>query len=80
MSWQPYLSLSATRLPAGTRDTDHAGRDLDEAEAWALAQLVKRLGYSDCRSKADGDTEAHLMLEALAKLQSALADAGVSPR
>lgn len=80
MSQAPYLNLTATRLKPGDRDTDHAGRDLDEAEAWALAQLVKRLGYSDCRSNAVDDAEAHLMMEALAKLQRALDEAGVSPR
>lgn len=80
MSQKPYLNLSARRIAPDATETDHAGRDLDEAETWALAQLVKRLGYSDCRANAVDDAEAHLMLEALAKLQRALDEAGVSPR
>ncbi|MDZ4021004.1 DUF7706 family protein [Pseudomonas sichuanensis] len=80
MSHHPYLNLTALRLAPRESDTDHAGRDLDEAEAWALAQLVKRLGFTDCRANAENETEAHLMMEALAKLQRVLDEAGVSPR
>ena len=53
---------------------------LDEAEAWALGQLVKCLGWADCRTKAVDDAEAHLMQEALAKLQRVLDEADISPR
>lgn len=80
MSRAPYLNLTALRVTPESRSTEHAGRDLDEDEAWALAQLVKRLGYSDCRANAVDDAEAHLMLEALAKFQRVLDEAGVSPR
>lgn len=80
MSGKPYLNLTATRIAPGTSDTEHAGRNLDEDEAWALAQLVKRLGFSDCRTNATDMAEAHLMMEALAKLQRALDEAGISPR
>ena len=80
MSGKPYLNLTATRIKPGESETEYAGRNLDEAEAWALAQLVKRLGWTDCRENAVDDAEAHLMLEALAKFQRALDEAGVSPR
>lgn len=80
MSNHPYLNLTAIRLTPGGSDTDRAGRDLDENETLALAQLVKRLGFTDCRANAENDTEAHLMMEALAKLQRVLDEAGVSPR
>ena len=80
MSQHLYLNVTATRLPHGARDTDHAGRNLDAPETLALAQLVKRLGFSDCRANAETEAEAYLMMDALAKLQSVLDEAGVSPR
>ncbi|EOG4610086.1 TPA: hypothetical protein ACRNLW_002117 [Pseudomonas aeruginosa] len=80
MSSKPYLNLTAFRIEQGKATTDHAGRDLDEAEAWALGQLVKCLGWADCRTKAVDDAEAHLMQEALAKLQRVLDEADISPR
>jgi hypothetical protein len=52
---------------------------LDEA-AWALAQLLKRLGYSDCRRLAEDDTQAWLMMQAVERLRQALARAGCAPR
>jgi len=77
MSSKPYLNLTAFRIEQGKATT---GRDLDEAEAWALGQLVKCLGWADCRTKAVDDAEAHLMQEALAKLQRVLDEADISPR
>lgn len=54
--------------------------DLEDAETWALAQLVKRIGWSEMRGNAVDDDEAALMRSALVKLQAALAGAGVAPR
>ena len=51
-----------------------------EDEAMALAQLVKRLSWSDCRALATGDDEAGLMMGSLNDVRTALADAGFSPR
>lgn len=60
------------------------GRDefaeLTDAQAWALAELCKRITWSDCRSNAVSDQEAYLMIDATAKLGTALARAGYSPR
>ncbi|MCC4746023.1 hypothetical protein [Escherichia coli] len=53
---------------------------LDHAEALALSQLVKRLSWSDARQNAVSDDEAYRMMDAVATLQRALADAGYSPR
>lgn len=80
MSGKPYLSLTAARIDPATITIDHAGRDLDEGEAWALAELVKRLGWVECKANAVEDAEAHLMMEALGKLQTVLARAGLAPR
>lgn len=54
--------------------------ELDDAETRALAQLVKRIGWSEMRGNAIDDDEAALMRSAIEKLQSALAGAGVAPR
>ncbi|MFL9999200.1 hypothetical protein PQR34_45070 [Paraburkholderia sediminicola] len=54
--------------------------ELDDGETRALAQLVKRIGWSEMRGNAIDDDEAALMRRAIEKLQSALAGAGVAPR
>lgn len=54
--------------------------NLPDDEALALAQLCKRIGYGDCRANAVDNAEAYVMMDALAKLQKGLANAGYSPR
>ncbi len=57
--------------------------DLPPDEAHALAQLVKRLGRSDCErlsNRYDGGHERDAMIAGIDKLQRALAEAGFAPR
>jgi len=54
--------------------------ELTDEEALALAQLVKRIGWSELRDNAVDDEEAYTMRSAVAKLQSVLAGAGYAPR
>ena len=54
--------------------------ELSDAQALALAQLVKRVGWQEVRSNAVNDDEAYLMKDALASLQRSLADCGYAPR
>ncbi len=54
--------------------------DLPQDQAWALAQLLKRIGYSDCRALAEDDQQAYQMIQAAEQVRRALADAGVAPR
>lgn len=54
--------------------------DLTEEEALALAQFVKRVGFTDCRSNAVDTEEAYRMIRALGSLGNALAQAGWAPR
>ena len=54
--------------------------NLDAGNAWALAQFLKRVGWTEIRQNAVDDTEAYDMRDAIAALQKALADAGISPR
>lgn len=53
---------------------------LGDAQALALAQLVKRIGWSDMRSLAVSDEETYLMREAVGEVAKALAAAGYAPR
>lgn len=54
--------------------------ELNAQEAMALAQFVKRVGFSDARSNAANESEAYLMMDAFARIQRALAEQGFAPR
>jgi len=54
--------------------------NLDEAQALALAQFVKRVGWSEMRANAVDDDEAYLMRDALGELAKALRELGYAPR
>lgn len=54
--------------------------NVNDEEALALAQFVKRLSWSDLRSCAVSDDEAWLIKHAIDKLQNALREEGYSPR
>lgn len=54
--------------------------ELNDAQAWALAELMKRIGWTELRQNAVNDAEAYEMQEAVEALARSLADAGVSPR
>lgn len=53
---------------------------LTNAEAWALAELCKRIGWQELRQNAANENEAYTMRDAINRLQGALAEAGFSPR
>jgi hypothetical protein len=61
-------------------DRVHITFELDTAQAYALAELCKRLGWTDVRSNAVGDAEARYMIAATEHLRIALAHAGVRVR
>lgn len=54
--------------------------ELSDGEAHALAQFVKRIGWSEIRENAADETEAYVMRDALAALRRGLAEAGFAPR
>lgn len=54
--------------------------ELDAAQAWALAQLVKRIGWSDCRALAEDEEQTRQMIQATEQVRAALAAAGFAPR
>ena len=53
---------------------------LTDAQAWHLAQFLKRVGFSDFRSNAQDNDEAYAMRDAADRVRVALADAGYAPR
>ena len=53
---------------------------LTDDYALALAQFVKRVGWSEFRTNAVDDNEAAAIRSAVDVLQKALADAGYAPR
>jgi len=54
--------------------------ELNEELAQALAQFIKRVGFTEMRSNAVDDCEAYLMREAIEGVRIGLANAGFSPR
>ncbi|MDF1482055.1 hypothetical protein PYV55_08305 [Extensimonas sp. H3M7-6] len=53
---------------------------LEPAQALALAQFVKRVGWQEIRQNAVDDYEAYVMRDALGELAKALREAGYAPR
>lgn len=53
---------------------------LSDQDAWDLAQYLKRVGYSDFRSNAVDDAEAHRMLNVAEKVRKNLIQNGFNPR
>lgn len=54
--------------------------DLTPAQAYALAELCKRIGYADAIALAADEAEARAMLTAAELLRGALAEAGYTVR
>ena len=54
--------------------------EITEEQAWAFAQFLKRVGFSDYRALASHDDEAYLMRDVGDKVRMALEEQGISPR
>ena len=54
--------------------------ELTDDQAYALAQFVKRCGWTEWRQNAVDDDEAYLIRDAFDQLARALRDGGYSPR
>lgn len=59
---------------------DQLDLELIDDQALALAQFVKRVGWSEFRANALDDVEAQTIKAAVIRLQDALARAGYAPR
>lgn len=62
--------------PAGAYESEF----LTDAETSALAQFVKCIGWFEFTSHAADDDEAHLVKQAVDKLQNVLSRSGYDPR
>lgn len=54
--------------------------ELTTAEAMALAQFLKRVGWREYRANSVDDAETYLMRDAGDKIRTALAEKGYAPR
>jgi len=54
--------------------------ELPHSQALALAQFLKRVGWSEMRGCAVDDSEAYLIRAALGALRTELAEIGFNPR
>ena len=54
--------------------------ELPENEAYALAQLAKRISFMDARENAVDDVEAYAMVYGMSRVRDGLEDAGVYVR
>lgn len=61
--------------PAGAYESEF----LTEAETSALAQFVKRVGWFEFNSHSVNEDEAHLVKQAVDKLQNVLSRSGFDP-
>lgn len=80
--WCPLSSQEYQDLPDGaeTTLTEKLFLELDDKEAMALAQFIKRLTWTEMRACAISDDETYLMKDAIDKLQKALSEEGYAPR
>ena len=53
---------------------------MDDAHAQALAQFLKRVGWSEMRACAETEAETYSIRESLDQIARELADVGYSPR
>lgn len=79
MTEPTHLTLEARRVDPD-RPMTTALAELNQAQAWAFAQLLKRLSWPELRACAIDDAEAYDARDAVAKLQRAFAEAGIDPR
>lgn len=79
MTEQTHLTLEVRRVDPD-RPMTTALTELDQAQTWAFAQLLKRLSWAELRACAINDAEAYDARDAVAKLQRAFAEAGIAPR
>ena len=54
--------------------------ELNPDQAWAFAQFLKRVGYSDYRPLAQNEEEAYEMQYAGELVRKAFAQSGIAPR
>ncbi|MBA2674222.1 hypothetical protein [Ramlibacter sp.] len=54
--------------------------ELSDEQAWALAEFLKRVGWSEWRALAVDDEEARRMRDACEELRQELAYQGYAPR
>jgi metal-responsive CopG/Arc/MetJ family transcriptional regulator len=54
--------------------------EINEELAEGLAEFLKRVSYTDCRSNAVDDVEAYIIQDALDQVRESLKGVGYAPR
>lgn len=54
--------------------------EVEFEQAWELAQLLKRIGWSECRAMSESEGQCRLMLEAIEQVREGLCAKGFDPR
>jgi hypothetical protein len=67
-------------MVAASEPTIEPALSLSPDQAYVLAELAKRIGWSDVRRCSIDDDEAHQMLAAMEHVRTALAASGVRVR
>jgi hypothetical protein len=75
-----YRSTEPLRRASCKDKTVSFTATVTDSQAQALAQFLKRRGFSEMRQKAVDDEEAYLMVDACEKVRDALAGVGYNPR
>lgn len=73
-------SLDRNALSLTTSGGSSETELLTESETTALAQFVKRVGWFEFNSHAADEDEAHLVKQAVDKLQNVLSRSGYDPQ
>jgi len=74
------LDCNQNSLPLTTAAGAVGSERLTEDETLALAQFVKRVGWFEFSSNTANDDEAHLVKQAIDKLQDVLTRSGYAAR
>ena len=54
--------------------------EVEFEQAWELAQMLKRIGWSECRAMSESEGQCRLMLEASEQVREGLCAQGFDPR
>lgn len=72
----PHQNALSLTTAAGTTESEN----LTNAEVVAFAHFIKRVGWFEFSTHAGSDEEAHLVKQAVDKLQNILSRSGYDPR
>ncbi len=79
-AYSPSVSIKKGVVMRGQTKSIRLSANLTDAQAWNLAQFLRRVGFSEFRSNAQDEQEAYAMRDAAEIVRKALAEQGYAPR